>query len=372
MEKALILLVDDQLANIQAVGALLQDAGYEVMSALSGEEALLHTGGRVPVLALLDMIMPEMDGFEVCQRLQQDPRTTDVPVIFLTAAHERGTLVEAFQHGAVDYVTKPFVAEELLARVRTHIELKRARDHLALVAQERADLTQIVAHDLKNPLSSILLAAEAMDKPDASMARRSELLGDIRHSARRCLSFIDGYLGRWAASTETRHHPVTALRLGPLIHESVDGLTLLAQRRQMSIAVHIADDPEVLGHGTAIRHVLDNLISNALRYAPTGTVVEVRCETGRSGMARVSISDCGPGVPKEQQPQLFKRYVRIQSGAAVAHASGLGLAISKEEMDRMSGHLWYEDRDGGGATFSFVLPRVEAESAEASRAAGQR
>lgn len=357
MSKTLILVVDDQPPNIQAVAALLSRDGYEVMPALSGEQALTRCAQRVPDLVLLDMRMPVMDGFAVCQKLQDNPRTRDVPVIFLTAAHERETLVEAFRQGAVDYVTKPFVAEELLARVRTHIELKAARDHLRQIAQERADLTQIVAHDLKNPLSGILVAADLIERGDHP-AR--DLLGDIRKSVTRCLEFIDTYLGRWAQSDEQRTMDVSPMRLLPIVNGAVQGLELLAQQRSMSLSVDAVSDPEVLGNATAVRHVLDNLLSNALRYAPAGSVVDVRCEVGRSGMGRVSVCDRGPGIAAEAQKNLFKRYAKGNGSDSVAHSSGLGLAIAKEEVARMGGHLWYEDREGGGAVFSFVLPLVEA------------
>lgn len=353
MDRDVIFVVDDQPSNIEVVTALLERAGYEVVPSLSGEEVLEHCLRRTPSLVLLDMRMPVMDGFEVCAHLRAHPRTADVPIIFLSAAREREGVVQAFQQGAVDYVTKPFVAEELLARVRTHVELKRARDHLALVAQERADLTQIVAHDLKNPLSSILFALDLFERGKDSA---DHLVGEIRESARHCLSFIDSYLGRWAKSQDLRRVELVPLRLAAVVQATVDGFALLAQERGMRVLAEVVDDPDVLGNATAIRHVLENLISNALRYAPAGSDVQVRLETGRSGMARVSVADRGPGIARERQQQLFKRYVRLQADAEIRHASGLGLAISKEEITRMSGHLWYEDREGGGSLFSFVLP----------------
>lgn len=360
MDKDLIFVVDDQPSNIEVVTALLQRAGYEVVPSYSGEEVLEQCLQRTPGLVLLDMRMPLMDGFEVCEHLRANPRTADVPIIFLTAAREHNSVMQAFNIGAVDYVTKPFIAEELLARVKTHIELRRARDHLALVAQERADLTQIVAHDLKNPLSSILFALDLME---SGKHKPEHMIGDIRQSAEHCLAFIDNYLGRWAKSDDLRQIEISSLSLGPVIQGAVDSLRLIAQERGMHIDIDMAQDPEILGNATAIHHVLGNLISNALRYASSGSVVTVRCEVGRSGMARVLVMDRGPGVPRDRQQQLFKRYVRLEADSKVEHSSGLGLAISKEEITRMNGHLWYEDREGGGSVFSFVLPCAGSEAA---------
>lgn len=348
---ALILVVDDRDSNLQIVGQLLETAGYHAMPAMSGEQALARAQARPPDLVLLDLLMPKMNGVETCKRLRALPRLADVPIIFLTASAERESLSEAFAAGAVDYVTKPFVVEELLARVKTHVELKRARDHLAAVAQERADLTQIVAHDLKNPLTSILLAAERVARP----AEATEAGDVIRRSAERCLAFIDRYLGRWAASTtQTRALDVAPIQLGPILREAAEGLSQIARERGMRIEVQVETDPVVLGNPDSVRHVVDNLISNALRYAGGGTI-EVRCATG---LGRVSVEDRGPGVPADKQDKLFQRYAPIHNGA-VKHSSGLGLAISKEEIERMSGRLWYRDREGGGASFCFVLPLAE-------------
>lgn len=357
MNKALILVVDDQAANIQAVGALLAKNGYEVMPALSGEQALARVAQKTPNLVLLDMQMPGMNGFEVCARLKADAATADIPIIFLTASHEREILVHAFAQGAVDYVTKPFMPEELLARVKTHVELKAARDHLVTIARERAELTQIVAHDLKNPLTSILFTADMLERSQSKPERLPELVRGLRDSANRCVSFIDGYLGRWAQSDTPRRLELAAFPLARCVIQAAEGLKLKAENRRMRIAVQLLDEPTVRANEIALQHVLENLISNALRYAPEGSTVDVECSTGRSGMAKVSVMDRGPGVAEADRNKLFKRYTKLANAEGVAHSSGLGLAIAKEEMDRMGGHLWYEERDGGGACFSLVLPQ---------------
>lgn len=352
--KALILVVDDQAPNIQAVGALLLQGGHDVMPALSGEQALQRCEQRTPDLVLLDMRMPGMDGFEVCTRLRELPRTRDVPVIFLTAAHEREVLVKAFEAGAVDYVTKPFVSEELLARVKTHLELKSTRDRLAQLAQERAELTQVVAHDLKNPLAGILMAVESLAKASLAAPQQGSVTA-IRDSANRCLAFIDEYLGRWAQSEQPRHVELSATRLKPILQDALAALRPVAEAAGMGLHLSMQADPAVLTNPRSVRHLVDNLVSNAIKYGGKTEVIELEAVIGRSGMLRLTVGDRGPGVPPEQRENLFKRYVKLP-GAQAAHSSGLGLAISKEEAERMGGHLWYEDRDGGGALFTLVLP----------------
>src|SRR5262249_23597689 len=126
-QESLVLVVDDVQQNIQVVGTMLREAGYSIMPATNGPAALQRVQKKLPDLILLDLMMPEMDGLEVCRRLKADPVTQQIPIIFLTASNEMSHLVQGFQAGAVDYVTKPFNPPELLARVRTHLELKHAR-----------------------------------------------------------------------------------------------------------------------------------------------------------------------------------------------------------------------------------------------------
>ena len=160
-----ILVVDDQDINRRVVATLLTRQGYDVISADSGKQGISQARQYQPDLVLLDMMMPGMDGFELLGHFKQDAALRRLPVVFLTAAHDRELLVRAFDSGAVDYVTKPFMPEELLARVSAHVGLKQARDRLERVARERQELVTLVAHDLKNPLSSVLFASDVLASP---------------------------------------------------------------------------------------------------------------------------------------------------------------------------------------------------------------
>ena len=152
-----MLVVDDIEKNLQMIGSALSAQRYELIFATSGHAALDQITARLPDLVLLDLMMPGMDGLEVCQRLKASPQTMDIPIIFLTAAHEMELAVKTLEQGAVDFITKPFHAPELLARVRTHLELKHTRDELRKTIAEKNELISAVAHDLKNPLGAALL-----------------------------------------------------------------------------------------------------------------------------------------------------------------------------------------------------------------------
>src|SRR5688572_18100328 len=189
-----ILVVDDQPANLRAVSALLTRHGYDVRTAGHGEEALQMATAQVPDLLLLDMMMPGMDGFELLAQVKQHPELRKVPAIFLTAAQDRDMLLRAFESGAVDYVTKPFIPEELLARVTAHVGLKLTRDRLERVARQRQELVNLVAHDLKNPLSSVLFASDVLRHDGCKPERIPRYLEMIHESVGDALGYIRRYL----------------------------------------------------------------------------------------------------------------------------------------------------------------------------------
>ena len=211
-----ILLVDDQSANLRVVGTLLARQGYEVITAANGDEALQRYAEILPDLILLDMMMPGMDGFDVLAALRAHEIPLRAPVVFVTAAQDRDLLLRAFDAGVVDYVTKPFLPEELLARVNTHIGLKLTRDRLERVAREREQLVSLVAHDLKNPLSSVLFASELLRSDNCKRERVPRYLEMIHESATDALGYIRHYLetraglangnGKRACASLWRHH----------------------------------------------------------------------------------------------------------------------------------------------------------------------
>lgn len=354
----LVLVVDDQNANLQLIGEVLDHAGYQVMPALSGEQAIARASLRRPDLVLLDIAMPGMNGVEACKRLRTLPGLDDLPILFVTAANDRASLVTAFAAGAVDYITKPFVVEELLARVRTHIELKRARDRLAAMVREREDVIDVVAHDLKNPLTCILFNAQALPASARSSERIGELASEIEGCAEEALHYIQRFLARGAARERLRQFAAEAVQLRALAMDAVRLQSAAAQARQ--IRIEIDGDATVYADGPAVRNVLQNLLSNAIRHSPSGQSVDVRIDgSARKGHALCAIMDRGAGVSPQIEARLFQRNVRHRSAEdpqGDRFSTGLGLAIARHDIVQMGGRLWYEARRGGGSVFAFELP----------------
>ncbi len=192
--KPVVLVIDDQVINVRLVTALLVQAGYVVMSALGGSEGLALAQRCAPDVVLLDMRMPQVDGFDVLRQLRQDPALAHLPVIFLTADDDRENLIRAFTAEVTDYITKPFVGRELLARVHTHVELKKARDALLRLEQERRDLAELITSELRARFSHIIAATDHQCACKASDEAQQTLAQSIRGSADSGLLFLQKLL----------------------------------------------------------------------------------------------------------------------------------------------------------------------------------
>jgi two-component system sensor histidine kinase/response regulator len=354
-----ILVVDDQPANLRVVSTLLSRNGYDVVPAGTGAEALEQALAATPDLLLLDMLMPGMDGFQLLAQMRHHPSLQDMPVIFLTAAQDRELLLRAFDSGAVDYVTKPFIPEELLARVSAHVALKQARDRLERVARERQELVNLVAHDLKNPLSSVLFASDILMQDGCRPERIPRYLQMIHESAHDAIGYIRRYLEgqeRIAAAGggEAHTHPAA-------LQETIEWLAqryeLQLESRGMHLHVLVPDPCGTVAiDRRVLRQVAENLITNAMKYAAEGN--ELALEVARSSNAgywQLRVLDRGSGVPQDKRRDLFKPFMRL-SGREDGLSSGLGLSLARQIIVNAGGDLWYEDRDGGGAVFVIELP----------------
>jgi signal transduction histidine kinase len=358
-----ILVVDDQAANVRVVSVLLARNGFEVIPAGSGAEALAAATAQKPDLILLDMMMPGMDGFELLAALRAQPGLRDVPAVFLTAAHDRDLLLRAFEAGAVDYVTKPFMPEELLARVGAHIGLKQTRDRLERVARERRELVNLVAHDLKNPLTSVLFATEMLQQPDCKPERAARYLQIIHDSARDAVGYIRRYLESQASALDSAKARAASTQSADLC----DTARWLAERYElqlegsgMQLSLRLPErSGRVAIEGLVLRQVAENLVSNAMKYARAGGELELVVRASAPGYWQLLAQDRGPGIPAAKQRELFKPFQRLSDhDPAGGLSSGLGLSLARQIIADAGGQLWYEDREGGGASFVIELPQA--------------
>jgi len=301
--------------------------------------------------------MPGLSGFDVLERLKENVKTRGIPVIFLTADDERENVTRAFSAGAVDYITKPFVAEELLGRVNTHIDLKQARDTLERFVLEKQQMVETIAHDMRNYFANIQFAGDMLRDPDIAVPSRLRLVESIRTSADSGVLFLQALLDHQNA--QEKGVSVEKLSVRKLFTDTVNVLQRMADSKKTRISINLPEDFVICGHHGGVLHVLQNLLSNALKFSPPESeIVLTAAKFGNRG--RLSVIDQGPGISKQDQERLFQRYVRLSTKPTEGETTtGLGLALAKQRARTMDGDIWHDNREGGGSIFTLdlALPR---------------
>jgi two-component system sensor histidine kinase/response regulator len=354
-----ILVVDDQEVNVNALVGMLEPLGFEIVPVTSGEQALQRVSASSPDLILLDVMMPEMDGFEVCHRIRTQPLLNEIPIIFLSAADDKAFVVRALEAGAVDYVTKPFNQAELISRVRTHLALKRASDRLKQLAEDKDELLGILAHDLKNHLGGMQMSAKLLQERASALAdsRLNRMATNILDASDQMFSFVKEFLANAAAD---RGYPINIERVS-----LTDAAAAAAQRygdAALRKSIRILEEyppetPLVLADRGALDQVIDNLVSNAVKFSPPDTSIWLTVGPVSGGFLEFRVRDEGPGCDEEDRANMFTRYRRLSARPTAGEPStGLGLSIAKRHVDAMEGTLHCESERGQGATFLLRLP----------------
>lgn len=353
-------MVDDQPANLQIVGSVLGKLGHEIIPAEDGPTALKRVALRPPDLILLDVLMPGMDGCQVCSQLKANPAWQHIPVIFLSAADDKELIVRALDSGGVDYITKPFNQAELVSRVRTQLVLKTARDQLRQLAEDKDELMGILAHDLKNYLGGINVSAGLLCRQLARFndERLGQLAENISRTSAQSLAFVKEFLAN-AAADHGFAFTSAPVNLADLAAATARQYEEAAQLKK--IAIHVESPPEkvvALADITALDQVLDNLVSNAVKFSPPGRRVFLSVRSA-SRHAECMVRDEGHGFSAEDKARMFRRYVRLSARPTGGEPStGLGLSIVRKLVLGMKGELLCESTPGKGAAFTVRLPQA--------------
>jgi two-component system sensor histidine kinase/response regulator len=362
-----ILVVDDAPANLQVISGLLKGHGYRVRLSPSGKLALHAARQEPPDLILLDVNMPELSGYEVAEELKKDPALRDIPIIFLSALQDTVDKVRAFAAGAVDYVTKPFQFEEVEARVRTHLSLRRlqaeledrrrsleeANLQLRKLQDLRDNLTHMIVHDLRSPLSAIIANLDLVARREKSLSPvGAESLADARASSQTLVRMVSSMLDVSRMEAGQLELVRADCDLGALCHEAVRSV-----RVPGSDVECVVDAPEkivVSADKELLVRVLENLLGNAFKFAPAGSMVHVAVAR-LDASVRVTVVDGGPGIAPELHARIFEKFGQAQPGGARS-GSGLGLTFCKLAVEAHGGRIGVESQPGQGATFWFELP----------------
>ena len=355
-----LLVVDDQESNIQVVGAALGKLGFEILPATGGLQAFQRLAVRRPDLILLDLLMPEMDGFEVCRRVRENAAWVEIPIIFLSSADDKGLIVRALESGGVDYITKPFNHSELVTRVRTHLALKRARDELHQLAEDRDELLGILTHDLKNHLGGMDMSAQLLrDRTEALADPKLRLMAEnISHSSSQMLAFVKEFLAN-ASADHGLNLKIELVNLSDAATRAVQQHQEAAKRKQLVLKIVLppSNGTLVQADGVALNQVLDNLLSNAIKFSSPGKQVRLTVCPPGARHVECQVQDEGPGFSEKDKTGMFRRYGRLSARPTGGEPStGLGLSIVKKLVLAMHGELACESKPGNGATFAFRLP----------------
>jgi CheY-like chemotaxis protein/two-component sensor histidine kinase len=361
-----ILIVDDMPVNIRILGQLLR-ARYHIRVATSGEKALaIAVSENPPDLVLLDIMMPVMDGYEVCRRLKSDPRSSNIPVIFITAKESVEDETKGLETGAVDYIVKPFTPSIVMARVRTHLELKRRRDELAQMTRDLTELNHmkdnllaVCSHDLRSPLNGILGFADLLLEKEYLEPEDKEGLTHIKASGNLLLGLINDILDLSKARAEQVELEMEPLSLSEVVGHSISSLKHMTVRKDQKLHLeNHCSQAQILGNASGLGRVFNNLLSNAIKFTPEKGSIRVVIEPESEDKVRVKVIDTGIGIKEEKIPYLFDQFTRTsQSGTGGEQGTGLGMSIVKEILTKHGVPIEVKSKEGKGTSFAltFVL-----------------
>ena len=370
-ENGLLLVVDDNQDNRDVLARRLEKQGHWAVTAASGAEALAALSEQPFDLVLLDIMMPEMDGYQVLSRIKADPATRRLPVIMISALDEMESVVRCIEMGAADYLPKPFNPTLLRARVGASLREKRARDRELRYAAEiaenlrklqelerlRDDLTHMIVHDLRTPLTSLMSGLQTVPLVGDLNEVQAEMLEIAVDGSGTLLGMINDLLDVEKMEQETVPLDLSPLRPDVLVERAMAQVAMLAQSGQLTLAAE-ADPalPEFSGDEDKLRRTLVNLLGNAIKFTPPGGTVTAAAACDADGL-RFSICDTGEGIPPEAFERIFEKFGQVENRKAGRKMStGLGLAFCKLAVEAHGGRIWVESRPGEGSTFCFTVP----------------
>ena len=360
-----ILIVDDVVSNVLLLKILLTNEKFQVCTASNGNMCIELAKSEHPDLILLDVMMPDLNGFDTAVILKKDPETQEIPIIFLTALNNPSDLVKGFQVGANDFLTKPFNKEELVMRVMHQIQLVAAKriivkqnEELKRTISNRDKMYSVIAHDLRSPMASIRmvlnLAVNVVSR-DIVGDEIFELLDKANRESEETHDLLDNLL-KWTKSQTGRLSVVYQdLDLDDIVPGVVDIFKVIAEMKKIDLKYLPADEKLIVhADNDMIKTIIRNFLSNAVKFTPEGKAIEVFYK--REGdFARISVRDYGVGISPERVESIFHTG-ETTYGTGGEEGSGLGLQLCQDFARKNGGDARVESTLGEGSTFSFTLP----------------
>lgn len=370
----LILVADDIPANVELLVDQLESLGYRIITAVDGPSAMAACFEHKPDLCILDVSMPAGDlgvedratGFEVCRRIKRDPRTSRIPVIFVTALNETSDRVKGIEAGGDDFLTKPHNRLVLGARVRGLLKLKAATDaledslrKLRELEKVREDLMRMIVHDLKTPLTLVLATLEMLADGDfgAVNDRQKAAVADAETKSEDLLALIEDILE--VAKIEEASVKLSPVPIAPaaLLAEMVYEWQHRFHQEKTKVSVNVADDTPIFnGDKPLIKRVFSNLIQNAITHSANPIELQLNARPTASGVL-FTVADNGPGIPPEYHELIFRKFGQVgMQRIPRTRSSGLGLTFCKLVVEMHGGRIWVQSSGGEGSSFYIELP----------------
>ncbi len=360
-----ILIVDDVVSNVLLLKILLTNEKFQVCTASNGNACIEQAKKEHPDLILLDVMMPDINGFDTAVILKKDPDTLDIPIIFLTALNNPNDLVRGFQVGANDFLTKPFNKEELVMRVMHQISLVAAKriivrqnEELKRTISNRDKMYSVIAHDLRSPMASIRMVlnlAVNVVSPETVGEEIFGLLDKANRESEETHDLLDNLL-KWTKSQTGRLNVVYQdVDLDDVIPGVVDIFTMIAEMKKIKLQYLPSDEKLIVrADNDMIKTVIRNFISNAIKFTPEGKGIEVFYK--REGVfAKISVRDHGVGIAPDRIETIFHKG-ETTYGTGGEEGSGLGLQLCQDFARKNGGDAMVESVLGEGSIFSFTIP----------------
>lgn len=364
-----ILIVDDTPDNLWLLSTMLTQHGYEVRSAISGPVALMTTEIELPDLILLDINMPKMNGYEICECLQSNEQTREIPVIFLSAFNQVADKVKAFRAGGMDYITKPFQVEEVLVRVehqltlrRMKLELQQAKaEALKALAQEKelnrlkSEFVSMISHDFRTPLTSIQGFIDLLRHSAESLTpeMQNRYFDKIEVAVGHLLHLLNEVLLIGSLDAQKMQCQPTVTNLEQFCRELIESLQPNTSSQQPIQMICQGDCTQIRVDQTLLQQILSNLLSNAIKYSLSREPIQLRlsCQDDR---VILQVQDQGIGIPAGELPHVFDVFYRCSNVDRIK-GTGLGLTVVKKCVDIHQGEIRVDSQEGVGTTFTVIL-----------------
>ena len=359
-----VLIVDDEPACLRTLQEALRDLDCRILVSKSGEKAISIAQSQSPSVILLDVAMTGMDGFETCAHLKQDPLTSNSVVIFLSAHQDVKSRLRGLKVGGVDYINKPFSADEVRAKVETHLEMQRLQrelkiknDELKEANEQQNFLLGMAAHDLRTPLTAILIAAKTLRRRSKlNPEQEEELIDIVEGSSEEMQGLIEELLSVSRLRSEAVRLNRSPVDLNALVLSRLSLHQFMAENKEITIETELTPLPELKLDPGKIAQVFDNLISNAIKYSWPKSVVAISSARDDKSVT-VSVADNGVGIEAQELGKVFEPFSKIQSKPTSGEQShGLGLSIVNNIVRSHGGQAMVQSVKGKGSKFSIKFP----------------